>query len=115
MKYEKEAMENAKDMVKLLITLSTGIIVFSGTFLKAILQTESKNFIQLVFLFGSWLFLTISIFCGVFLAYGRIISLINEHSYNTSDKRFSGSVKAQELFFLAGIVSFGIFIVIAIV
>ena len=108
-------MENAKDMVKLLITLSTGIIVFSGTFLNAILQNESKNFFQLVFVFVSWLFLAISIFCGVFLAYGRIISLLNEHSYNTSDKLLSGSVIAQELFFLAGIVSFGLFIVIAIV
>lgn len=51
-----------------------------------------------------------SIFCGIFLAYGRVIAMIDKNEYNVNDHHLKQFLQAQELFFIVGIILFGIFI-----
>ena len=107
--HKKDAVDTVKDMIKLLTTLSTGTVIFSGVYLGSV-KMEAFSMIQYMILLLSWLCLGLSIFCGIFLAYGRVIAMIDKNEYNVNDHHLKQFLQAQELFFIVGIILFGIFI-----
>jgi len=102
--------EVALEFTKQLITLSSGVIVLSGTFIEKIADLE----LLLIILLGlSWIILLVSIFCGL-----ETISAIIKSRLDNNDNWSTGygrtSAQLSKYCFTAGISFFVVFAIISI-
>ena len=114
--FKKKAFEAALDLVKQLITLSTGVLALSGTFIKefaGMLHGRGKDAdLKLhcpALLFISWSILLLSILCGL-LAHGAIVGVMdaitddNAATNTPFAKNIRNLAVAQWLTFFVGII-----------
>ncbi|MFA4819957.1 MAG: hypothetical protein WC613_03275 [Candidatus Aenigmatarchaeota archaeon] len=99
-----EALKSAESLSKQIMTLSTGIIVLSATFLKDFFSKP----IHLEILGASWIFLSISIILGL-LSLGAIIDNMNRHKYDIHEGHARKMTLIQEIAFFLGIIGFWVF------
>lgn len=99
----KEAFALATDLIKQQITLAMGAIVFSGTLLK------DKQLILSRWLLLSWLAWGLSMLLGL-IAMGRVITLTSEGNCEEMDKGLGWVGMFQQLFLVAGVILFAIFV-----
>lgn len=106
----KDGLKQIVDLLKFTLALATGSLVFSVGLL-----TENIKLIYCAryFLFFSWLTLAISAAAGV-LAYMRIPMLIAEKDYNMRDKFMEVPGKIHHIAFVAGLLSLGAALAIAL-
>jgi hypothetical protein len=103
------ALQSYVDLAKLEITLATGTVVFSGTFLKDLLGASIRSAgppFQVLFL--SWGLLVLSIVVGLFFV-GRSVTLLASDNVKADDAWLDWFGRAQQGAFLFGLVLFGIF------
>lgn len=119
--YKKKAFDAALDLVKQLITLSTGVLALSGTFIKEFAGMLHGRAAEAVvklnhpcLLFTGWGLLLFSIFLGL-LAHGAIVGVMDSIADDNSpaNTAFAPNIRvlatAQWISFLAGIVVMIIF------
>jgi hypothetical protein len=109
---KKEALKGVLDLAKQQITLATGIIVFSGTLLKIFLEPEEAIELPSSWLFASWGLLVLSLVFGLFVS-GRYITQLSQSQYEIEDRLLAFFSRVQQVLFLAGIIVFGVFAVLA--
>jgi hypothetical protein len=84
----KKAFDSALDLTKQLITLSTGTLALTATFIKDILKVDTAKGIPYRYLlFTTWGLMLFSVFCGL-LAYGAITGTLEGADINPG-KRIS--------------------------
>jgi len=83
----KKAFDGALDLVKQLITLSTGTLALTATFIKDILNVQKGSIPHLWILYVTWGLMLLSIFCGLF-AHGSIVGTL-EGADIVPEKRIS--------------------------
>lgn len=99
MEKKDRAFTIASDMVKLLITLSTGVITFTVTFCKTFLGSISGVH-SIGYLLASWIILVLSMFFG-FLTLGAMVgnlSNTNKSDIRTDEKKDSEGEKAGDVY-----------------
>lgn len=101
----REAMKAANELSKLIITLSTGSFVVSATFLE-----KFYNGHDLALLIVSWALIGGSTLLGL-LAIGNYVSQLAESDLRPRTTMTEWFALGQWVFFLIGIVLFGIFVV----
>jgi hypothetical protein len=101
---KKKAIDLSLEWSKQIISLSTGTLILSGTFIKDIFKTgmHSKNL--LIF---CWASMVISIFCGM-LFLGTLIFMLNKGEAEVDSARGIGLIHI--LTFFVGLVSFFVFV-----
>jgi len=103
-----DAHQLALEWIKQIITLSSGIIVLSATFITSIFKQLNWSIWILII---SWVSLLLSIVYGL-----NTISVMIQSRIDQDDEWHSGCgrayAKAAKLFFIAGIFLFGIFALI---
>jgi hypothetical protein len=104
-KDRRHALDGITDFTKLLITLATGTIVLSATFLEKFYKGHS-----LALLIAAWSTIALSVILGV-LALGQAISQFSESDIRPRRSAVEVLNLLQFLAFLAGIVMFSIFAV----
>ncbi len=112
---EKEAIDSVKELIRLLITLSTATLVFSGVFFENYIITGKIKEWYIIFLFGSWIILIFSMVSGLFFGYSRIVTLQQQNNFNVYDLSLRLSFIIQKWSFIIGISLLGIFILIDII
>lgn len=118
--YQKKAFDVALDLTKQLMTLATGTLALTATFIKEILKIPIGEPVPLKWLlFITWGLMLLSIFCGL-LAYGAIsgtldgadITLKNNPEKRLSPFNFNITLWAvyQAVIFYLGIVSLIVYV-----
>ncbi|MBI4286288.1 MAG: hypothetical protein HY670_10410 [Chloroflexi bacterium] len=107
-----QGVKSIADLAKLQITLATGTIVFSGTFLKDLVKGPlPDNLRNLVII--SWILFGAAILFGV-LIHGRYITLVSRSDYDVGDITLVVLGVLQQVSFFAGVTFFGIFATLAV-
>jgi MFS family permease len=101
----RHALDAIADFTKLLITLATGTVVLSATFLEKFYKGHS-----LTLLIASWAVIGLSVALGV-IAFGQYISQLAESELKPRRSAVEGWNLAQLIAFGAGVVLFAIFAV----
>ena len=109
---KKEALKGALDLAKHQITLATGVVVFSGTLLKVLLEPKQLSELPSCWLFASWGVSILSIIFGLF-ASGRYVTQLSKSNYDIEDRFLTGLTRSQQISFFLGIALFGIFAALA--
>ncbi len=107
---KKFAVETMKEVAKLLITLASGFLIITVSFLQFIVDANPKTSIEYFWLIVvTWALLVLSIMSGI-IALGAIASTAHDNcSYNVDENWTKYSLMAQQIFFVLSSVSFVVF------
>ena len=104
---KKDSIKLVQDITKQLITLASGILVLSATFLSDIIRSPSSS----ILLTLSWTSITLSIVAGL-LTLSSLVNNLKKNIYEAFRKETTLPAIFQWVFFVSGIVLFWIFIVV---
>jgi hypothetical protein len=102
---QREALKGAVDYTKLLITLATGTVVISATFLDKFYAGKDSGL-----LIAAWIVLGVSVVVG-FLAHGEYIRKLAESNLAIKNTGIEHANLGQFALAIAGVVLFAIFVV----
>lgn len=107
---KKTGILAAAEFLKYSVAFATGSLVFSAGLVgeKIALPSLATNF-----LIAAWVLLTLSVVFGV-AAYSRIPIQLAEQNYNIEDRYFIIPGRAHQVFFLLGVISLGLSLVLTI-
>ena len=102
----KDAVYLAQDITKQIITLTTGVLVLSATFVKIFITSSPDYFIILI---SAWSLLTLSIVGGLFTLSSMVNNLKN-NKYEPFSKHTTIPAITQWISFILGFILFWIFV-----
>jgi len=102
----KDAVYLTQDITKQIITLTTGVLALSATFVKIFITSSPENFIILIF---AWSLLTFSIIAGLFTLSSMVNNLKN-NKYEPFSIYTTIPAITQWICFILGFILFWIFV-----
>lgn len=107
---KKDSIKLVQDITKILITLATGILTLSATFLQNIVgDCPTSKFL----IFVSWILITLSITAGIFTL-SSLINLLKNNKYEPFAPQTKAPAIIQWITFVAGVTLFWIFVIVNI-
>jgi hypothetical protein len=99
---KKEALRSFIDLGKQHITLASGVVAVTATFIKQITGDGGRSDAPLALLVAAWSSLFLSILFGL-LFHGRGVTLMAESNHDVDDRLLSLLGQIQQVAFLVGI------------
>lgn len=104
----KDSVKLVQDITKLLITLATGVLTLSATFLNNIVgDYPTSEFL----IFVSWILITLSIVAGIFTL-SSLVNLLKNDIYEPFAPQTTAPAIIQWITFVVGITFFWIFVIV---
>ena len=102
---DRELIEGDRDLVRLMITLTTATVVFAGTFVSDIVGDRAPSEESRWVLYVSWIVLILSTLLGL-VAHGRLSQNLIDRHYDPGEMGLVWTLRLQQVGLLGGLILF---------